>query len=352
MVEVNEAAVPSSWPGDVWSFTTREYLVVDDMESYTNDDGSRIYETWIDGYADNSSGSIVGYIEAPFAEQTIIHGGKQSMPFEYNNVNTPFYSEAYREFSPVQNWTVSGADTLGSVGAGATRGLWNDAGNITMSAAGHDIWDNADDFRFALKTLTGNGSIVVKVESLVNTNGWAKAGVMIRESLDADSKFVYFVIVLRHGVPWAGVHRRRARCSSVTQARAIAPLPEWVKLTRTGDVFTAQYSADGKAWTDPEESDGTVASTTLVMTNPVYIGLCVTSHNSRRRPRRRRCRAWQSRGRSAAPGRWRTIGDDPQPANDPSPFTSPSRTARARPPRRRTRRGGHRGRTGPSGRFR
>ena len=50
VVEVNEAATPSAWEGDVWSFTTQEYLVVDDMESYTDDEGSRIYETWIDGY--------------------------------------------------------------------------------------------------------------------------------------------------------------------------------------------------------------------------------------------------------------------------------------------------------------
>ena len=85
-----------------------------------------------------------------------------------------------------------------------------------MSAAGHDIWDNADDFRFAHKTLTGNGSIVVKVESLVNTNGWAKAGVMIRQSLDADSKFVYFIVSFGRASPWAGGRWRRATCGSVT----------------------------------------------------------------------------------------------------------------------------------------
>ncbi|MCX5645604.1 MAG: discoidin domain-containing protein [Phycisphaerae bacterium] len=112
IVEVNEAATPKVWEGDLWSFTTQEYAVVDDFESY-NDDDNRIYDSWIDGLTDPAKGgSQVGYNVAPFAERTIIHGGKRSMPFEYNNVNSPFYSEAQREFSSVQNWTGNGADSL------------------------------------------------------------------------------------------------------------------------------------------------------------------------------------------------------------------------------------------------
>jgi hypothetical protein len=95
--------------GPVWSFTT--YLSVDDFESYTDDEGSRIYETWIDGWT-NKTGSTVGYIQAPFAERTIVHGGKQAMPLDYNNVKSPFYSEAEREFAPVQDLTVNGVNTL------------------------------------------------------------------------------------------------------------------------------------------------------------------------------------------------------------------------------------------------
>jgi hypothetical protein len=95
--------------GPVWRFTT--CLPVEDFESYTDDEGNRIYETWIDGYT-NGTGSTVGYVQAPFAEQTIVHGGKQSMPLDYNNVNSPFYSEAEREFSPVQDWTINDANTL------------------------------------------------------------------------------------------------------------------------------------------------------------------------------------------------------------------------------------------------
>ena len=98
--------------GAVWSFTT--CLPVEDFESYNDDDGkgTRIYETWIDGYLDGSSGSTVGNTEAPFAEQTIVHGGKQSMPLDYNNVNSPFYSEAVREFAPAQNWAANDVNEL------------------------------------------------------------------------------------------------------------------------------------------------------------------------------------------------------------------------------------------------
>ena len=107
---VDEIAVGNEVrPGDVWSFTT--YRPIDDFESYTDDEGSRIYEAWIDGWV-NNTGSTVGYVEAPFAEQTIVRGGLQSMPLDYNNVNSPWLSEAELEFTPPQDWSINGADTL------------------------------------------------------------------------------------------------------------------------------------------------------------------------------------------------------------------------------------------------
>jgi hypothetical protein len=96
--------------GAVWTFTT--YLPVDDFESYTDAEGSRIFDTWIDGYTNGLSGSTVGNFTAPFAEQTVVHGGKQSMPLDYNNVKAPFYSEAEREFVAQQDWTVGEVSTL------------------------------------------------------------------------------------------------------------------------------------------------------------------------------------------------------------------------------------------------
>jgi len=131
--EVNEGNPNSPWKGSVWSFTTADLVVVtvvDDFERYTDDEGSRIYQTWLDGYsygdpnnpagdpnhppyyAGNGTGSCVGYLYAPFAEQKIVHGGRQSMPMDYNNVKKPWYSDAERTWQTPQDWAIEGADTL------------------------------------------------------------------------------------------------------------------------------------------------------------------------------------------------------------------------------------------------
>jgi hypothetical protein len=112
--EVNEADPAGLWPGTVWEFTTADFIPVDDFESYNDeeDQGTRIYETWLDGWFDDSSGSQVGYTDPPFAEQTIVHGGDQSMPVHYDNSKSPFYSQIERAFAPVENWTGHNLSTL------------------------------------------------------------------------------------------------------------------------------------------------------------------------------------------------------------------------------------------------
>ena len=112
--EVNEAAADSPWKGSVWSFTTADFLVVDDMESY-NDTDNCIFSTWLDNYdpKGDGSGSLVGNDPAPFAEQTIVHGGKQSLPMTFNNAGPKyFFSEIVRTFDAPQDWTVNGVKTL------------------------------------------------------------------------------------------------------------------------------------------------------------------------------------------------------------------------------------------------
>jgi hypothetical protein len=95
--------------GPVWKFTT--FIVVDDFESYTDDEGTRIYETWTDGWT-NNTGSRVGHLEAPFAEVLTIHGGKQAMPLDYNNLAAPFCSEAEQVWATPQDWSGAGVSTL------------------------------------------------------------------------------------------------------------------------------------------------------------------------------------------------------------------------------------------------
>jgi len=113
--EVNNTNPDSPWPGILWSFTTANFLVVDDFESYNDLDpddpeSNRIFNAWIDGYDDPTNGSLVGYDNPPFAEQTIVHSGNQSMPLFYDN--SVGYSEATLTLTYPRDWTEKGISTL------------------------------------------------------------------------------------------------------------------------------------------------------------------------------------------------------------------------------------------------
>jgi len=113
--EANSANADSPWTGPLWSFTTANFLIIDDMESYNDiDEGqagsNRIYLAWIDGFEDPTNGSLVGNLNAPFAEQTIVHSGLQSMPMSYDNAAGK--SEATLTLNSNKDWTVNGVTTL------------------------------------------------------------------------------------------------------------------------------------------------------------------------------------------------------------------------------------------------
>ena len=110
IVEVNEAEAIGSWAGEIWMFRTEEYLVIDDFESY-DDEESRIFDTWLDGFV-NGTGSTVGYLAEPFAEQTTVHSGKQAMPLFYENVGGIADAEVELALEPAQDWTQAGVTTL------------------------------------------------------------------------------------------------------------------------------------------------------------------------------------------------------------------------------------------------
>ncbi len=108
--EVNEAESIARWEGAVWSFVTEEYIILDDFESY-NDEDDLIYEAWIDGWV-NGTGSTVGYFEAPFAEQGTVHSGSQALPLFYENASSTAVSEATLAFDTAQDWTQNNAQGL------------------------------------------------------------------------------------------------------------------------------------------------------------------------------------------------------------------------------------------------
>jgi regulation of enolase protein 1 (concanavalin A-like superfamily) len=277
--EISAEAAEGPWVGSVWSFTTADFLVVDDFESYNDEEGqgTRIYETWIDGYSDFSSGSTVGYVQPPFAEQQIVHSGGQSMPLDYNNVNSPWYSEAVRTWGTPQNWTINGVEDLTLYFHGNPATYEETAEGLTVSAGGTDIWSYTDEFRFVYKKLNGNGSLTARVDSLVRTDAWAKAGVMIRETLATGAKHAATVITPDNGVSFAYRLYTDDVSNQVNQTGVNAPY--WVRITRTGNTFKAEHSADGKAWSIVG-TDATASSRDIAMAGTVYIGLCLTSHNA------------------------------------------------------------------------
>ena len=280
--------------GKIWRFTVADFILVDDFENYDAGD-NQIWYAWHDGlgygslgsdlyFAGNGTGAAVGdETTASYTEETIVHGGSQSMPLVYDNNKQgyAYYSEVEHTLTDQRDWTKEGVTELsiwfqgrpGSVGSFVEGPV----GTYTMSGSGTDIWDVSgigtgfhDEFHFAYKTLSGAGSIVARVESVENTNDWAKAGVMIRETLDADSVHAMIVVT-----PAQGISFQRRNVTGDTSAADTTDgisAPYWVKLTRdlSGN-FATYHSTDGSTW----EMQGTPDN--ISMGTNVYIGLAVTS---------------------------------------------------------------------------
>ena len=111
---IDEVYTGNTVKGPIWSFTVGAYLLVDDFESYTDDDaaGEAIWQTWIDGFGVADNGAQVGYLMPPYAEQTIVHGGSQSMPLVYMNEAGVTNSEASLTLTSLRDWTMAGVGEL------------------------------------------------------------------------------------------------------------------------------------------------------------------------------------------------------------------------------------------------
>ncbi|MBV8205191.1 MAG: hypothetical protein JO041_00220, partial [Acidobacteria bacterium] len=160
---------------------------------------------------------------------------------------------------------------------GATTPLGSASYNTTTSAftvkgSGADIWGTADAFHLLYQPWTGDGAIVARIASQQNTNAWAKAGVMIRETLDAGARYVSLLITPADGVVLQS-RTTAAAASTTSGAAASVTTPYWVKLARTGNTINAYYSADGVTWT-------LKGSVTLALSPNAYVGVAVSSHNN------------------------------------------------------------------------
>ena len=147
--EIDNANPDSPWVGNIWTFTTADFLLVDDFESYNDVDppdpaSNRIFDKWIDGFGTTTNGALIGNDFPPYAEQTVVHGGIQSMIYRYDNAGKT--SEATLTLVYPRDWTAEGVTKLslwvsGSsanaadrifVAAGGTTVVYHDAASATQ----------------------------------------------------------------------------------------------------------------------------------------------------------------------------------------------------------------------------
>jgi uncharacterized protein YjdB len=143
--------------------------------------------------------------------------------------------------------------------------------SYTVNGLGVDIWHSSDEFHYAYQKHSGDGLILAQVKVLNATDGWAKTGVMIRETLEAGSKHVNMVITPESGASFQWRKETAGTSDHITQSGIKAPA--WVKITRQNNTFRGYRSLDGISWT-------LVGSQTIEMAAEVHVGLSVTAHSS------------------------------------------------------------------------
>ncbi len=164
--------------------------------------------------------------------------------------------------SPWSNTDVGGVATAGSASYSS--------GTFTLEGSGADIWNSADEFHFVYQQISGDVSITARVTSVENTNAWAKAGVMVRESLTGGSKHAMNIVTPARGVSFQ--RRTSTNGGSAHTTTSGLSAPYWVRMVRSGNTFTSYRSTNGSSWTNQ-------GSVTISMNSSVYVGLVTTSHN-------------------------------------------------------------------------
>ncbi|MCE9612835.1 MAG: DUF4038 domain-containing protein [Lentisphaerae bacterium] len=159
---------------------------------------------------------------------------------------------------------------IGSVGLAGSASA--SSGTFTVIGAGADIWGTADAFHFVYQTASGDCEIKARVVAVQNTDPWAKVGVMVRESLNANATYAMAVITPSNG---ANLMYRTSTGGSCGYAQSTGKTaPYWVRVVRSGNSFTSYISPDGATWTQVG------ATQTISMGAGTYIGLCLTSHTT------------------------------------------------------------------------
>ena len=161
-------------------------------------------------------------------------------------------------------WSTMDIGAVAAVGSSAfSGGIW------TITGSGADIWDSSDEFRFTSQAVSGDVVVTARITGLQNTNAWAKAGVMVRETLGASSRHAFTCLTANNG---SGFQRRLSTAGSSDHTGGpTLSAPGWVRLERVGNLFISSMSSNGTTWTE-------IRRETISMTAAVQVGLAVTSH--------------------------------------------------------------------------
>lgn len=180
-----------------------------------------------------------------------------------------FFGKNLRELLTGPSWR--GQD----IGAVGTAGSFSRAkGVFTITGSGADTWRRQDSFQFVFHPLHGDGTLTAHVLNLKNTHEWAKAGVMIRATTNADSMFALSAVRPDGQVQfiWRKRNGAEAASSSLTGGTGY---PKWIRIVRQGNTFTAYWKAHA---IDEWQSIG--ASQKIKMPLDAQIGLVVCAHDA------------------------------------------------------------------------
>ena len=179
-----------------------------------------------------------------------------------------------RPSGPLPNgWS---AGDLGAPGLAGTASAVS--GTFTLKGAGADIWGTSDQFQFACMPWTGNGALVARVTDLTNTNAWAKAAVMFRETLSGSSVQVSAMLSYSSGCAFQYRSLSGGASTNFAQTTGIAA-PRWIKLVRSGTAYRAYQAPDSSGKPGAWASIGSSAAAVSMTSGTIYAGLAVTSHN-------------------------------------------------------------------------